>query len=125
MWRSRLQRIAFVLLAGAALATYIPPGPAPPPLGPAEAGLTFTPVPLNERDPMQRRVGGLRFLQGWEIGSDNPRFGGISAMHVENGQAIAISDAGTLLRFALPGSGPPRVRPRRSGAAARRASASD
>ena len=35
------------------------------------------------------------------------RFGGISAMHVENGRVTALSDAGTLFRFALPGAARP------------------
>jgi len=124
MWRSRPQRAAFVLLAGAALATNVAPGPPPPPPGPAEAGLIFTPVPLNEDDPGQRRIGALLFLQGWQVTSDNPRFGAISAMRVGGGRVIAMSDAGTLFRFALPGHGPARLRilplPRGPGPATRK-----
>jgi hypothetical protein len=110
IWRSRLQRIGFALVAGAALATNVPPGPLPPPPGPGVAGLTFAPIPLNEQEPEQRRAGALLFLAGWEIAGDDRRFGGISAMQVVDGQVTAISDAGTLLRFALPGRGPARVR---------------
>ena len=109
IWRSRLSRIAFLLVAGLMLATYVPPGPPPPPPRPEAASLSFQPVTLNPDDPGQRRVGGLVFLEGWAIASDSARFGAISAMHVENGRVLAMSDAGSVFRFALPGHGPARV----------------
>jgi len=124
IWTSRLQRGAFILLAGLLLATNVAPGPPPPPPGRGEAGLSFAPLALDPDDPGRRRIGALVFLEGWEIGSDSARFGGISAIHVADGQVIAISDAGTLLRFALPGRGPARVRldplPRGPGPATRK-----
>ena len=78
------------------------------------AMLRFAPVPLDAGDPRRRRLGALLYLGGWELSSDSPRFGGISALHVEGGEAIALSDAGTLFRFALPagrgrGAGPHRA----------------
>jgi hypothetical protein len=109
IWAFRLRRVAFLLAAGLMLATHVPPGPPPPPPRPEAANLTFEPVMLNERDPAQRRIGGLVFLEGWAIAGDSARFGGISAMHVENGQVLALSDAGSVFRFALPGHGPARV----------------
>jgi hypothetical protein len=111
IWRSRPKRAAFLLVAFAALATIVRPPPPPPPPGPGEAALRFEAVALDERDSGRRRLGALLFLEGWQISSDSPRFGGISALHVEGGEAIALSDAGTLLRFALPrAAGPGRVR---------------
>ena len=98
----RAGRILFLIAAFVLLATVTPPGPAPPPAGPAEAPLIVEPVPLDRDDP-RRRVGHLVFLGGWALTSTDPRFGGISALHVEAGQATAISDAGVLLRFRLPG----------------------
>lgn len=99
------------LLAGFfALTTFIAPGPLPERSATAEGRLVATPVALNPRDPGQRRVGGLVFRRGWALASDAPRFGGISAMHVENGAVTAISDSGDLLLFPLPGEGPARVR---------------
>jgi hypothetical protein len=110
MWRSRPKRAAFLLAALVALATIVRPPPPAPPAGPGEATLTFAAVALDASDPGRRRLGALIFLEGWEIKSDSPRFGGISALHVEGGEAIALSDAGTLLRFALPRApGPGRV----------------
>jgi hypothetical protein len=111
IWRSRPKRAAFLLLALLALATFVPRPPEPEPSGPATAILRFTPVPLDAGDPRRRRLGGLLYLGGWELASDSPRVGGISALHVERGEAIALSDAGTLFRFALPaGRGEERVR---------------
>lgn len=115
LWRSRPRRAAFLLLTFAALATIIAPPPPPPPPGPALASLRFAPVPLDVGNPDRGRLGALLYLGGWELTSDSPRFGGISALHVEAGEALALSDAGTLLRFALPaarsGSEPVRLVP--------------
>ncbi|MEA3029388.1 MAG: hypothetical protein QOG13_713 [Sphingomonadales bacterium] len=102
IWRSWPRRAAFLLLAWCTLATIIRPQPEPPPAGPEEAALRFDAVALDQSDPARRRLGALIFLEGWRISSDSPRFGGISALHVERGEAIALSDAGTLFRFALP-----------------------
>ncbi len=105
IWRSRPARLAFLLLAAVLLATNVRPGPPQLDAGLAEARLTFEPVALDAEDPGRRRVGGLLFLGGWALTSDNPRFGGISAMHVEDGRVTAISDAGTLMHFPLPAGG--------------------
>ncbi len=93
-----------------ALTTFITPEPLRERAATAEGRLIATPVALNPDDPAQRRAGGLIFRRGWALSSDQPRFGGISAMHVENGQVVAISDSGDVLLFPLPGAGPPRVR---------------
>jgi hypothetical protein len=111
IWRSRPKRAAFLLLCLLALATVVPAPPEPAPAGPASAMLRFVPVPLDAGDPRRRRLGALLYLGGWELSSDSPRFGSISALHVEGGEAIALSDAGTIFRFALPaGQGAERVR---------------
>jgi len=124
IWASRPLRAAFLLAVWLLLATHVPRGPPPPPPRPEAARLTFEPVTLNPDDPAQRRVGDLVFLEGWAIASDNARFGAISAMHVEHGQVLALSDAGSVLRFALPGHGQRRASivplPRGPGRAARK-----
>lgn len=68
----------------------------------ATAIISFEPLALDGDDPRRKRAGKLVYLGGWQLRSDNPRFGGISAMHIDAGQAIALSDAGTLIRFHLP-----------------------
>ena len=114
MWGSRAKRGVFLLLVLAALATNIAAPPEPPPPGPAMASLSFTPVALDESAPARRRVGALDYLGGWVLRSDSPRFGGLSALHVEGGAATALSDDGTLFRFAIPagqGREPLRIDP--------------
>ena len=91
------------------LTTFVTPGP-PPRLGaPGTAPLAAVRIVLDSERPEMRRVGGLLFRRGWSLSSPDRRFGGISAIHVERGRAMAISDDGYVLRFALPGAGPGTV----------------
>ena len=96
-------RLLAALLFLLMLATFAPPSLQRPAERRAEATVRFVPVPLDRADPERRRVGGLVFLGGWEARSDSLLFGGISALHVENGEATAFSDSGSLIRFRLPG----------------------
>ena len=68
---------------------------------PAVSLVHFAPVTLNEDLPEARRLGRLSFLGGWALTSNDPRFGGISALHVEAGEVLALSDAGWRIRFPL------------------------
>ena len=104
-WR----RVGLALLAFGLLTTPVAPPPPEPPRGAGTASLRAEPVLLNEDAPDQRRVGALTFLQGWELTSDDPRFGSISAMAVEGDRVTAISDSGMVLGFAIPGRGAGRV----------------
>lgn len=104
-------KLLFLLGAFFALTTIVEPAPAPPRTARTGGALTAEPVMLDAHDPARRRVGALMFRRGWALRSDTPRFGGISAMHVEDGAVTAISDTGDLLSFDLPGGAPPqRVR---------------
>jgi hypothetical protein len=47
--------------------------------------------------------GRLRLEGAWEMESNDPRFGGLSAIHVEGEQLTAFSDSGWLIRTPLPG----------------------
>ena len=99
-------RIIFALLALLLLGTFVPPATR----GPAEALpsvslVRFAPVPLDDSALGRRRLGGLVWLGGWKLTSNNRRFGGISAMQVEKGEVTAFSDSGWLIRFALPRTG--------------------
>jgi len=98
----RLTRAALAVPAAFLLST---PAPSPPPPrsgGPANAALVAEPVPLNPQAPAERRLGPFRYLGGWALTSDDRRFGAISAMAVDGDHVLALSDNGTLLRFALP-----------------------
>ena len=103
-WRGRAARLLFLAAALPLLATITRPGPRLPPAGAGNAMLAVSRVQLDESDPGRRRAGALRFLAGWSLASEDVRFGGISGMHVEDGQVIAISDVGLLLRFPVPGA---------------------
>jgi hypothetical protein len=72
-------------------------------LPPARTTLSAEPLRFHAEQSGTNRGGAVEFLGGWVLTSEDPRFGGISAMHVSGGVATAISDAGVLLRFALPG----------------------
>ena len=112
--RTRLGRILALLVVFFLLVTIVPPQPGRLPAGPAVSTLVAVPVLLDADHPGRRRVGRLHFLRGWTLSSDEPRFGAISAMHIENGRVTALSDAGILLGFDLPvraGASPLRIRP--------------
>ncbi len=101
----RLLLALLALLALPLLASFAPISLFSEPLPPTRTMLSFTPVPLDESAPGRRAVGKLIYLGGWSIRSNDARFGGISAIHVEKSQVTALSDAGALIRFALPQGG--------------------
>jgi hypothetical protein len=92
-----LAAIVFLIVLG----SHAPPviTPAPPP--PAVSFVRFEKVDAPDAAQV-KALGGLRWRGGWSIGSNDPRLGGISAMHVEAGDVSAFSDAGWLIRFPLP-----------------------
>ena len=90
--------IAFLIVLG----SHAPPVTTPPPPPPAASVVRFRPLPPPHGD-QARALSRLRWLGGWSLESNDARFGGISAMHVEAGQVTAFSDAGWLIRFPLPG----------------------
>jgi hypothetical protein len=85
------------------LGSHAPPvtTPAPPP--PAKGIVRFEAVEAPGAAQV-RALGRLRWRGGWSLESNDPRFGGISAMHVDGGRVSAFSDAGWLIRFPLPGA---------------------
>ncbi len=99
---TRLGRVLFLVAAFLLLATIVTPGPPRPAAAPGRATLTAVAVALDEAEPGRRRVGELIYLRGWALSSDDPRFGGISAMQVVDGRVTAISDTGDLFEFNLP-----------------------
>lgn len=65
--------------------------------------ISAKPVPLNTSDPQQREIGRLEYLEGWELKSDHPSFGGLSAMVLRpEGRIIALNDSGDLFGLRLP-----------------------
>lgn len=101
----RRNRLALAVLTAPLLATFAPPSLFSEPAPPARLSLSFKAVTLEEGNPRRRSVGKLLYLGGWAIRSNDGRFGGISAMHVQDARVTALSDAGWLFRFPLPGRG--------------------
>jgi hypothetical protein len=95
-------RILFLLAAIVLLGTFAPPSLQRRDPPPAVSLVYFEPVALDEGAPDARRLGRLVFLGGWALTSNDERFGGISALHVERGEVLALSDAGWRIRFPVP-----------------------
>lgn len=92
-----LLAILFLFSLGSHAPSVITPAPPPPAVG--IVGFEKVEAP----DAAQvKALGALRWRAGWSIESNDPRFGGISAMHVDYGRVSAFSDAGWLIRFPLP-----------------------
>jgi hypothetical protein len=97
-----LVRLVLLLIALPLLATFAPLALQHPDPPPAVSFVRFTPVALDEDEPGFNRLGRLVYLGGWALTSNDARVGGISALHVEAGEALAMSDAGWRIRFPLP-----------------------
>ncbi|MEA3064030.1 MAG: hypothetical protein QOJ27_465 [Sphingomonadales bacterium] len=102
-------RIPFLLAALILLGTFAPLSLQRRDPPPRMSLVDFAPVPLEEAAPGARQIGRLHFLGGWALTSNDARFGGISALHVDGDAALAVSDAGWRIRIPLP-PGPSRVR---------------
>lgn len=63
-------------------------------LGWRDARIAFKPVRLTANAPAPLRLAGA-----WELTSDDPRFGGISALAIDGGRLLALTDSGVLVRF--------------------------
>jgi hypothetical protein len=65
------------------------------------ARIVATPVPLDPSAPGRRRVGALTFLNGVELTSPDPAFGGFSALLVRGDAFTLLNDGGNVARFRL------------------------
>lgn len=66
-------------------------------LGQRTAAIAFYPVALDPRG-----FAPLRLVGAWRLSGGDPRFGGISALALDRGELLALSDSGVLVRFAKP-----------------------
>lgn len=100
-WRRGVASILALALAACAPAVAtLPPGPVA--AGPAIA-IAATPVSLNPQDPAQDRIGEFVYAGGAALSSgDTARFHGLSELDLlPNGEIVAITDEGDLLRARL------------------------
>jgi hypothetical protein len=98
--KSRVIRSLAVAFAAAALCLAAPSAAR---AQSAKITLTATPLPLNQDDARQVRVGRLQYRGGLELRADNVRFGGLSGLHVSSDGAtlVAMSDNGRWVRMTL------------------------
>lgn len=68
-------------------------------LGPRTVVLRFEPIELGSVSPR------LRVAGAWRVDSADPRFGGISALAIDGGELLALTDSGGVIRFAKPRAG--------------------
>jgi len=64
----------------------------------AVAAIRFEPVSIDPAG-----FAPLRLAGAWQVAVDDPRFGGISALAVDRGRLLALTDSGTLAGFPRPG----------------------
>src|SRR5512141_2459047 len=88
------------LLLGAVLLTHrwLASFPNREELGWRSAEVEFRAVPLDGP-----AFAPLRLAGAWKLTSNDPRFGGISALAIDRGRLLALTDSGVLIRF-RPGS---------------------
>ena len=95
-------RSLLVFPAAFLLATFAPAALYRAPVPPNRPMVYADPVPLDADRPERTRLGRLRYLGGWQLTSNDARFGGISALHVRGGDVIAIADSGLAFGFRVP-----------------------
>jgi hypothetical protein len=71
---------------------------------PHSSAIDAVPLALDPGDMANQLVGRLRYVQGWVLTSNDPRFGGLSSLSVGAGHFIALSDTGWLFSFDRRGS---------------------
>jgi hypothetical protein len=71
---------------------------------PHSSTIDATPLALDPGDPAHRLVDRLRYLQGWVLTSNDPRFGGLSSLSFRGNHILALSDTGWLFSFDRQGS---------------------
>jgi len=94
-----------LFVAAAVMAAYVPIRALPDrhALPIATVSLRYRPVPLPPAE------GLLRLAGAWELTADESRFGGLSALAIDRGRFIAVTDRGAVVRFDLPTTSQPKA----------------
>ncbi len=71
---------------------------------PHSSVIDAAPLALDPGDPANRLLDRLRYVQGWVLTSNDPRFGGLSSLSVRGSHILALSDTGWLFSFDRHGS---------------------
>ena len=98
--QSRFSFGGALLVAAAVLvaASILKDAPNRTPMPPRTVGLHLRRLALDARS-----VAPLRLAGAWRLTADDSRFGGLSALAFDDGQLLALSDSGGLMRLAVPG----------------------
>lgn len=110
MLATRLPRLLTLLLILATAAPSLRSAPLGVSRVEASARLVAEPIVLDPERPARRRFGALTFLEGWSLTSADPRMGGISALALDGGGLLALSDAGTVMRIGFSAGRPATLR---------------
>ncbi len=70
-------------------------------LGWRDSTVDFRPIALDGGE-----IAPLRLAGAWRVSSRDTRFGGISALSIDRGRLLALTDAGAIIRFSPPGRRP-------------------
>ena len=73
-------------------------------MAPRTVVLHAEPIPLDPDAASPLRIAGA-----WRLSAPDPRFGGLSALAIDRGQLLALSDSAVLYRFSPPRKGPATV----------------
>ncbi|HEX8415483.1 MAG TPA: esterase-like activity of phytase family protein, partial [Sphingomicrobium sp.] len=73
-------------------------------LGPRVSTMHFAPAEWSPAD-----VAPLKLAGAWAISSNDPRVGGVSALTLDDGRFIAVTDSGVVLQFGRPSARPTKV----------------
>ena len=98
--RFRKFELLQLLILGAAIVLFgrwIPREPDRVEFGPRQARIYYDHVSLDPGG-----FGSLRLAGAWEVRSNDPRFGGVSALALDRGALVALTDAGGVARFSKP-----------------------
>ena len=71
------------------------------PMGRRTVALTMEPLNYPAE-----AAGPLKMAGAWRLTAPDPRFGGLSALAIDDGRFLALSDSGVTFRFGLPGGDP-------------------
>lgn len=73
---------------------------------PGAIDMRVAPVPLQLANPMRNTIGELTFIGGFQLTSNDKRFGGLSGLDLlDDGRLLAVSDAGDFVWIALDSDG--------------------
>ena len=73
--------------------------------GPKQVPMRFDPVQFDAGG-----FGGVKFAGAWTLSAPDPRMGGLSAIAVDGGGLLTLSDSGVVVRFPKPGAARPMAR---------------